>query len=98
MGLLQPPVMSRRLEFLDRVELQRFANPLSENRPDARDRLEQGFRAGAPLQVLEEAPPAGREHFRDCAGDCRADARNRFQRFAPAPVGDSADIIVQHTD
>jgi hypothetical protein len=90
--------MRRHLEFLDRVKLQRLADPVSEFRPDAGHRPEQCFRAGAYLEMLEESPPAGREHFSDCAGDGSAEPGNRLKRFAPAPLDDGADLIVQHAD
>ena len=51
-----------------------------------------------PLQVLEEVPPAGGQHFGDCAGYGRSDERDRLQRIAPTLLGDSAEIIVQNAD
>ena len=90
--------MCRRLERFDCAELERFTDPVRQHRPNAWDSLEQGFRAGLPLQVLEEAPPAGREHFGDRASYGGANAGDCLQRFAPAPLGDSADIIIQRAD
>ena len=96
--LPQPPVIRRRLERLNCVEPKRFADPVSERRPNARDCLEQGFRARTSLQVLKEVPPAGGQHFGDCAGYGRSDERDRLQRIAPTLLGDSAEIIVQNAD
>jgi hypothetical protein len=93
-NLLEPPVMRGRLERLDYVELEHFADPVSEHRPNTRNRLKQGFRAGTSLQVLEGAPPVSGQHFGYCARYRSADAGDRLQRFAPALLGDSAEIIV----
>jgi nucleotidyltransferase/DNA polymerase involved in DNA repair len=51
----EPPVMSRRLQRLERMDLQRFANPASEHGADPRDRLEQSQPVLSQVPIHPEA-------------------------------------------
>lgn len=93
--LLEPPVVSRRLQFFQRVDAKQFVQLPRSLLPDAGNGRDQLDRIGLATQAVQHGQPAMQKDVANGMGDGRSHTRNLFKTRQTFPLENRGDRFME---